>query len=270
MRRAVAVLLAALAVAPAAAAAPLTVRTSFDEATVQFGDVIRARVAVVVAGGARASSVRVTEDLAPLMPVSSLQIARHGDSVEVTRSFVCLTAACVSDRGDAAPTLAPVQVKAVVGGRTVHTTKTWPVLHVRGRVTSSDLSASSPPFRASLAPPAPSYAVAPSTLAWLFDGAAIALALGALALAALEARRRAARHRSPRGDELARALRLARESEARPAPDRRRAVGLLARVLRARDAELAVAARDLAWARPQPERDDLEQLVGDVERNAAE
>jgi hypothetical protein len=43
-------------------------------------------------------------------------------------------------------------------------------------------------------------------------------------------------------------------------------VGLLARVLRPRDAQLAAAARDLAWARPQPERDELERLVGDVER----
>jgi hypothetical protein len=268
LKRLAAVVVAVLALAPAAAAAPLTVRTSFDDATVQFGDVVRAHVAVLVAEGASAGSVRVTEDLAPLTPVSPLQVERHGDVVEVTRSFVCLTAACVSDRGDATPKLAPVQVAARVGGRSTHAVKAWPALHVRGRVTSADLSRSSPPFRASRVPPAPSYAIAPGTLAWLLDAGAAVLALAAVALVAVQLRRRASRRRAPRQDELTRAVRFAREAETRPVPDRRRAIGLLARVLRSRDARLATAARDLAWARPQPERDEVEQLVGDVERTA--
>lgn len=268
MKRVVSAVVAALAFAPAAAAAPLTVRTSFDDTTVQFGDVVHAHVAVLAAEGVSAGSVRVTEDLAPLTPVSPLRVARHGDVVEVTRSFLCLGSACVSDRGDATPKLAPVQVMARIGDRSVHVVRPWPVLHVRGRVTSADLAGASPPFRASLVPPAASYTVAPSTLAWLLDALAIVLAVGALALVALHVRRRSSRRRAPRADELARAVRLAREAETRPAPDRRRAVGLLARVLRSRDARLAAAARDLAWARPQPERDELEALVGDVERTS--
>ena len=268
MKRVVLVALAALVLAAPSAAAPLTVRTSFDDETVQLGDVVRAHVAVLVAEGASASSVRVNEDLAPLTPVSPLQVARRGDVVEFSRTFVCLSAACVSDRGDATPRLAPVQVAARVGERPVRALKSWPVLRVRGRVSPADLSRASPPFRASLAPPSPSYAVAPSTLAWLLDGVAIVLALGALALVALAIRRRASERGPPRTDELARAVRLAREAETRPPPDRRRAVGLLARVLRSRDTKLAASANELAWARPQPERDDLEQLVDDVERTA--
>jgi hypothetical protein len=260
--------LAALVAAPAAAAAPLVVRTSFDDATVQFGDVIVAHVAVV-ATGARPSSVHVTEDVAPLSAVTPLEIARHGDVVEFTRSFVCLAAACVSDSGEATPKLAPVQVEAQVGSRTVRLATPWPTLRVRGRVTSADLSGASPHFRAPLVPPAPTYGIAPRTLAWLLDGAAIALGVAALTLVVLQLRRRAARRRAPRADELARAVRLAREARARPAPDRRRAVGLLARVLRSRDDRLAAAARDLAWARPQPEQNALQELVEDVERTAA-
>jgi hypothetical protein len=268
VRGLVAAAAAALVLAPAAAAAPLTVRTTFDDDTVQFGDVVRAHVAVVAAEGASARSIRVTEDLAPLAPISPLQVSRHGNVVELTRSFVCLAAACVSDRGDATPKLAPVQVAARIGGRLVRAAKAWPLLHVRGRVASSDAARASPPFRASLEPPAPSYAVAPQTLAWLLDGAAIALALGALALVALLVRGRASRRRAPAADELVRAVRLAREAEARPVPDRRRAAGLLARVLRSRDEHLAAAATEVAWARPQPEPDALEQLAGDAERAA--
>jgi len=263
VKRLLAAIVVALVAAPAAAAAPLTVRTTFDDATIEFGDVVRAHVAVV-----GADSVSATLDLAPFTPVSPLQTTRHGNVVELTRSFVCLTAACVSDRGDATPKLAPVRIEARVGGRPVRVTKPWPQLHVRGRVTTADLSSSSPPFQASLEPPPPSYRVAPRTLAWLLDGAAIVLGLAALAFVVAQLRRRVAHRSAPTADELALALRLAREAEARPAPDRRRAVGLLARVLRARDAPLAVAARDLAWARPQPEPDALEALVGDVEREA--
>jgi hypothetical protein len=74
------------------------------------------------------------------------------------------------------------------------------------------------------------------------------------------------RGRAAPADELERALRLAREAELRPPPDRRRAAGLLARLLGERNAALAGSASDLAWREPQPEPGALESLVGDVER----
>jgi len=67
-------------------------------------------------------------------------------------------------------------------------------------------------------------------------------------------------------DELARALRLVREAEERPVPDRRRALALLARLLRNRDAELGDAASDLAWKEPAPERQAVDALVAEVEQ----
>jgi hypothetical protein len=39
-------------------------------------------------------------------------------------------------------------------------------------------------------------------------------------------------------------------------------------VLSSRDTRLAATARDLAWAKPQPDPDALEALVGDVERSS--
>jgi hypothetical protein len=65
-------------------------------------------------------------------------------------------------------------------------------------------------------------------------------------------------------DELSRAIRLAREAGTRPAPDRRRALGLLARLLH--DRPQRRTATDLAWARPEPQPEAVEALVHDVEQ----
>jgi hypothetical protein len=144
---------------------------------------------------------------------------------------------------------------------------TWPVLHVQGRVSKADLSRSRPPFRADTMPGLPSYRLAPSTLVWLLYGAAVTLALAAAALAVREARGLVRRRRGePTVDELERALRLAREAGNRAPPDRRRALGLLARLLDPRDHRLSGTASELAWAEPEPERTALATFVADVER----
>jgi hypothetical protein len=261
------VLLAAV-FAPAAVAAPLQARAGFDDATVQFGDLIHTRVAVVVDASVRAGSVRIVDDPAPLTSVSLPRTSRAGDVIEVTRDAICLTSACVSDVGSTTPKLAPALVRAELkSGRAIQVVVQWPQLIVRGRVTGGDLGRSQPPFRASLLPPAPTYRTSPGTLAWLLDAAAIVLGLAAAALVLVQIRTwMRGRGRAAPADELERALRLAREAEQRPPPDRRRAAGLLARLLGDRDAALAGNASDLAWAEPQPEPDALESLVGEIER----
>ena len=269
MKRFLSLVLLAGVLAPSAAAAPLEARAGFDDATVQFGDLIHTRVSVVADGSVRAGSVRVVDDLAPLTTVSQPRTSRVGGVTEVTLDAICLTSACVSDTGSTTPKLAPARVSATLkNGHAVNVTVHWPQLTVRGRVTGGDLSGSQPPFRASLLPPAATYRTAPATLAWLLDAVAIILGLGAAALVGVQVRRwtRGRGHLAP-GDDLERALRLAREAERRPVPDRRRAAGLLARLLGERDARaLAGNASDLAWAEPQPEPEALESLVGEVER----
>lgn len=268
MKRVVLLVVLAAVLAPSAVAAPVEARAGFDDATVQFGDRIHTRVSVVVDGSVRAGSVRIVDDPAPLTTVSLARTSRVGDVIEVTRDAVCLTSACVSDSGSTTPKLAPAIVSAKLkDGRAIHVVVHWPELTVRGRVTGGDLGRSQPPFRASLLPPAPTYRTAPGTLAWLLDAAAIVLGLGAVALVILQVRRWARRRgRAVSTDELERALRLAREAERRPPPDRRRAAGLLARLLGERDDSLAESARNLAWAKPQPEPEALESLVGEVEQ----
>lgn len=271
MRRFLFVLFLAGVLAPPAAAAPLEARASFDDATVQFGDLIHTRVSVVADGSVRAGSIHVVDDPAPLTIVSLPRTSRAGDVIEVTRDAICLTSACVSDSGSATPKLAPALVTATLtNGRTVHVSVRWPELTVRGRVTSGDLGRARPPFRASLLPPAPTYSTAPDTLAWLLDAAAVVLGLCAVALVFVQVRRWLRRRaRAAPADELERALRLARQAELRPPPDRRRAAGLLARLLGERDPALAGNASALAWAEPQPEPEQLETLVGEVERGRA-
>jgi hypothetical protein len=272
---ATALLLAAGSFASAASAAPIVVRATFDTATVQFGDAIGAHVVVVLdTTRVRESSLHLVDDAAPLTPVSTPETSRtpEGDTITiaVSRTFSCLSSPCVAARGDASPALprvtATVQAR---DGTTLHATAAWPALNVSGRVTSADLARARPPFRASTVPPPPTYRIAPGTLAWLLDGLALALALGAAGLAASHGRRLARRRRgTPQTDELERALRLAREAESRPPPDRRRALGLLARVLRARARPLSGTASDLAWARPEPEPEAVATFVTDVEQEA--
>jgi hypothetical protein len=268
-----AALLGAGVLSAGAAAAPLAVRASFDMATVQFGAAIGTQVVVVLDGTAvRSSSLHVIEDAGPLTALSPQHASRatRGNSLVVVfrRTFSCLSSACVSANADATPSLPSVIVTVLTrGGRTLRAKANWPTLHVRGVVTKSDLARSRPSFLADTTPAAPSYRAAPSTLAWLLDALAVVLGLAALALAAVVALARARdRGGAPTGDELERALRLAREAEGRAPPDRRRALGLLARVLEVRDRPLAGTANDLAWAKAEPQRESLASLVADVER----
>jgi hypothetical protein len=154
------------------------------------------------------------------------------------------------------------------GGGAVRANIAWPVLAIAGRVAPADLTAATPPFRADTAPPPAEYRIAPSTLALILDVLAAVFALAGVAFAT-RAVVRAVRSGAPAAADgaLGRALRLAREAEARPSEDRRRAVGLVARLLGERDRGLAGAASDLAWSRPKPERGAVSELVDEVERS---
>ena len=277
MRRlaAAAVVLVAAALAPPGLAGPLTVRATFDDATVEFGAPVSARVTVLFdPAQVRAGSVHVVGDLAPLTTLTAARTMRaHSGSLElvaVDRTAACISDPCVAEKGAAAPALQRVVVTAQSrAGRTLRASAPWPALTVRGRVTAADVARGRPPFLANTSPQPVSYGIAPSTLLWLLIAAAIVLALAGAALAVVEARALAHRRRGAVAiDELERALRLVREAEARPPADRRRALGLLARLLDARDGRLAGAARTLAWSQPEPEPAAVDHLVDDVRHGA--
>jgi hypothetical protein len=138
---------------------------------------------------------------------------------------------------------------------------------VSTRVAAADLVAAKPPFRGDTLPPPPGYRIAPDTLALALDVFAALFAAAGVGLATWLGIAFARRRRAPRtADELELALRRTREAEARPVPERRRAVGLLARLLEARGRRLAGAASELAWSEPTPEPEALSTLVTEVER----
>jgi hypothetical protein len=249
--------------------APLTAHTSFDRSAAQFGDALTARVVVALDRKAvKPDTLRVLRDLAPFTVLSPPSRTRtvSGDleTVSITQRVACLTAQCLAPR----IALPPVHV-SVAGrdGNAVTATAAWRRLALGGRVVQADLAASSPRFAADTAPDAATYRLSPSSAAAILEVVAALAAAGAVALLAWELillRRR--RRPAVSGDELDRALRLVREAEARPVPDRRRALALLARLLRSRDGALGSTASDLAWSKPAPEPQALDSLAADVER----
>jgi len=260
-----------------APAAPIFLSTGFAQPATEFGDEVDGKVVVLLDNGAvRPETLTLDDGIAPLTSLGAPRTATstHGrlTVVTVTLPGACLTQPCVARSGEVK--LALPRVTATVtarDGRTLHASAAWPVLDVHGGVTAADLAPAQPPLRGDTTPPTPAYRIAPSTLAALLDALAVVLVLAGVGLVARELavrRRRRLGAESP-GAELERALALARQAESRPASDRRRALGLLARLLGERDGRLAGEASDLAWSRGRPEGAALAQLVGEIEREVS-
>lgn len=253
---------------------PLVVRTSVDP-VVRFGDRLVLHVTVLVDGDrVDADRLRVTEPVAPLTRLSPTRISRSSrgtvDTVTFDLTAACLDQRCVSPSGARALRLPPVAAEAPGrDGSILTTTRPWPRLTVRGRVPAADVTRSPLPFRTDVDPPPVSYRVRPATLASVLGIGALAVVLTALVLAGLHVLRTARRRRIVQRTELERALAFARNSETRPPEDRRRALGLLARVLGAREERLAPTTSTLAWSAPEPSPDSISHLVDDVVREVA-
>jgi hypothetical protein len=249
--------------------APVEVAASFDPPVAQFGDRILARVVIALdTRRVRPQTLQLTDDLAPLTQLGAAGTSRLTQGslelVTVVLPVSCLTAPCVARSGVAQVGLPLVHASVLArDGRIARASAGWPTLSVRGRVTAADLAARTPPFEADTTPPLSTYRIAPGTLGTLLSVLSVLCALGAIAFAGWEAHLRLDRRRR-QPSALARALRLTREAERRPAPDRRRALALLGREL-ARD-QRSAAVRRLAWSEPVPEPHELEELVTDIEQ----
>jgi len=251
---------------PKLAGAPIS--TSFEHSVVGFGDQVHAR-AVVILDTSVQDHARVNVSVAPLLQLGPARVTRVTSNgfVEMTYDVaaVCIYDECAGKGGRKLIHLPDVTVTLPSGG--VLATAPWPPLDVRGRVVAADLAPTQPPLKFDVLPPPVDYRFAPSTLATLLTLLAAALAVAGAGLAGwqLAARRRERAAWTEPLTELERALTLARESESRSAPDRRRALALLERLLRPRDARLAREARDLAWSSPPPGPEELDELVSEVE-----
>jgi hypothetical protein len=253
-----------------APARALTIHASFAPAAAGFGDTVTARIEVIVDRSVvRPETVRTVYALAPLTLLATPVEHRvtQGDTTIVSTvvKAACLTDPCVAGRGRTVPSVAPVRADATRrdGGR-VSESAAWTRLEIDSRVGAADLAAARPPFRVEVAPPTPTYRIAPRTFALLLDLTAVLLVGAGLALVAAALGRREKAGATP--DALRRALALARAARARPVPDRRSALGLVARLIASRDRRLARSADDLAWSRPAPTPERLTDLLDDVER----
>jgi len=243
--------------------APVAVRAGFDQRIAQFGDPVTSRVVVTLDRNAvRPDTLRIARDVAPFTPLAAATTTHttNGafETITVEQPLACLSSACLGRKLTLPRVHAVVESRA--GGNATATTA-WRAPTFRSRVDAKDLARSTPRFAVDTTPPAPSYRVSPATAETVLQIVAALAAAGAAALLALLLLGR--RRRATAGvDELTRALRLVREAEERPAPDRRRALGLLARLLHG---ELGVNANDLAWSASAPAPPDVDALVARVE-----
>ena len=115
-----------------------------------------------------------------------------------------------------------------------------------------------------------SYRIAPGTLSLLLDIVAAVLAAAGIGYAAWQLIVVQGTRTPDTRNDIELALALVRDAKSRTPADRRRAVGLLARVLGHRDEPLAHAAGELAWSEPTPAPDELAALADQVDREVSD
>jgi hypothetical protein len=273
-RAAVALAVALLLAVPAGASdVPLTLRASLAPSSVGVGDPFFVRVDVRLAGGADAADVRFEIDPGPFTALDAPRVERlevAGEPVaRATQRLACLGVGCLP--GDRPRELMLPAARARLAGPAV--TAVGPVLRLRvvPRVSAAERERTDLLFRRTTEPPKPAYRLSPALVTGLLYAAASAFALLGAIVVATEVRRRRRRERPVVLDPLVRAIQLARDSLARPTPDRRRATGLLARLLAERGAKpLAASAGAVAWSAPPPRPAAIEELAREAETTAAE
>jgi hypothetical protein len=240
-----------------AQAAPIRVHADAEPATVGIGDPIDyVVVARLAAGTVDASSIRIFADAGPLAQIGPTRTTRRveGSMVVVTleQRLACLDLPCTPGDGMHPVRLPAPRVAAELRGGGEARGRADPVtIVVEPRVAGADVRAATPPYRQETALPVADHRA--GRLVRPLMVATAAFALVALALAALAVRPRSAGRRAGEA-ELARAVRLLRESAARPASDRRRAADLVSRVVGSSGARpLADDASQLAWSASAPE-----------------
>ena len=259
--KAVAAVIVALVLAPAAGAA--TVRATVDHQAVGLGDPFR----YTVEARAASATLRVVADTGPFAVVAAPKTSRSRTGgmtiVRVEQTLACLDRGCVPGarpRSVLLPAARAITATSSAVASAVAITLT-------PRVPASAVAAARAAYRRQVEVPPPS-----TTISLGAAVAILAVAVTALIAFALLLVWRGLRHRRTvpvRGrvaGGLERALRLLRESAGRTAPDRRRAAdyaGLAAAVRGG--AQVADEASRIAWAPPDPEPADVGALAEHIE-----
>ncbi len=261
---------ALLTTAPAAAST-VVVRANLQPRAILFGDLVQAQVDVTVDRRlADPASIEIATPLGRWTQLArSSQTTSAGSLVrrQVRLTIACRTSACVPAGRAEVTTLLPATVSVRTRGGQSRTVVHWPALVVASRLPAGAAAAAKPPFQLDVTPPPPTPRVSASGVALALDLAAALCVLAALVLGGVTLRGR--RRQAPPRSALERALTLARESESRPVPDRRRALALLARVAPSADGGLAGTVAETAWGAGEPTPDQVEQLARQTEQAAS-
>jgi hypothetical protein len=247
----VAAALCALALlGPVGASGAQSVRAEVSPSRTRVGRPFDYIVRATLDSGDDAGRATIVAPVGPFEAVGPATTARDGREVRLTQRLACLSAGCVPGRDPRVVSLPAPRV--VVGGRATTTAQPASIAVVP-LVPAAVVAARDAKYRRQTEIPAPRFSPDPGLLSGVAAGLALALVIGAAILVATGLRRRAGAS-TAETDAYDRAVRLLRESAGRPAPDRRRAAGLLGRVARARAGEgLAVTAERVAWSRPKPD-----------------
>lgn len=255
---------------------PVEGGTQLSRSGTLFADPMRASVQVVVdRHRVDPAQVGFTTRFEPYVRVGLAHVSRH-DSGRLSRlvysvELICLTNICLSkDKPEPVRVqFPPAEVFYVPKGgarRTLHLP--WVATTIGPRTAEADLAGSDPflqpSWRATTDPQAVSYGTSPHTLRTvLFVGSGLLLAFALFALARfVTTGRLRLRILSP----LERAVVLV-ERAPDEAPEKRKALEVLARELaRSGEPELALLAKELAWAEPTPLPTLTQPLTLDVRR----
>ena len=251
-------------------------QTQLSRSGTLFGDPLRASVQVLV-DRHRVDPERIgfTTSFNPYVRVGFAHVARHdtGPVTELTYSteLICLTNLCLSKRpgGSVRLQFPPAEVFYTPKGGARRTLRLgWPALELGSRVSVIDVAGAdpfvAPSWRATTAPTAVTYAISPRLLrTLLFVAAGLLFAAGLFALLRfVQTGKLQFRVLSP----LERAVVLVERSH-EGSPEKRKALELLSRELaRSGEPELALLARELAWAEPAPLPTVTQPLTLDVRR----
>ena len=254
----------------------VTGETQLSRSGTLFADPLRASVQVLV-DRHRVDPNRIgfTTTFDPYVRVGDARVTRH-DTGPVTQlvystELICLTNTCLAAHsGDSLrvqfPPAEVFYTPKSGGRRTLHVS--WPALVVGGRTSEVDLAGADPflqpSWRATTDPLAVTYGTSPRLLrGLLFAGAGLLFAVGLFALLRFaQTGRLRFRVLSP----LERAVLLVERAPGDP-PEKRKALELLSRELsHSGEPELALVARELAWAEPTPLPTVTQPLTLDVRR----
>jgi hypothetical protein len=261
---------------------PIAVNATLSPEQHLFGDPIRARVEVILdSKRIDPDTVKLRGSFAPYRPLRPVERTEStaGDVTHLRFDYrlACLGFRCLP-KGQRRFDLrnATIEYRSRAGAASQTEEIDWPTLNVTGRIPATRFWEAElrSEFR-DVGPP--TYRVSPTSVAFValvlavgFGAAALILILRLLPLARIAERLglRMVDRRSP----LERALARVHETAAAERPDEgRRALERLAQELRrARNAELAGAASQLAWSRQFPADGRLTALTGEVERLIAE